>query len=141
MNTITAVPAAMPPAWQRERPYESSGTGFAVALANGSSRVLTNAHVVEHASVLQVRRGDPSARRRSPRRAARASTPDTTGALEVSHSPRRPCRAPRASTLSAQVRRRGDSRKYEARVVALGPECDLALLQVKREGASEYHQT
>ena len=72
--------------WQRERPFESSGTGFAIALANGTMRVLTNAHVVEHASVLQ-------------------------------------------------VRRRGDDRKYEARVVALGAECDLALLQVDDDDA------
>ena len=77
--------------WQRERPFESSGTGFAIALANGTMRVLTNAHVVEHASVLQ-------------------------------------------------VRRRGDDRKYEARVVALGAECDLALLQVDDDDAFDEEE-
>lgn len=66
--------------WQRKRQFSSSGSGFAIS----GRRLLTNAHCVDHAT--QVR-----------------------------------------------VKRRGSDTKYLAQVLAIGQECDVALLSVEDE--------
>ncbi|KAL8440135.1 hypothetical protein Efla_005254 [Eimeria flavescens] len=67
--------------WTTRRQTISTSTGFVTFDAGGSQCILTNAHSVENAAVVQ-------------------------------------------------VRRRGDHQKHEARVICLGLDCDLAMLQV-----------
>lgn len=63
--------------WQRQRQEFSTSSGFAI----GGKRILTNAHSIEHGSVIQ-------------------------------------------------VKKRQSEKKYVAKVIAVGHQCDLALLQV-----------
>jgi hypothetical protein len=84
---------AMP--WQRERPYESSGSGFVIALRNGSARVLTNAHVVEASTMLEARRARPArgsitTRRRATPRRPNTGTPPCQAFLHASAPGGRP---------------------------------------------------
>ncbi|EPR63244.1 trypsin domain-containing protein [Toxoplasma gondii GAB2-2007-GAL-DOM2] len=67
--------------WTTRRQTTSMSTGFVTLDANGKQCLLTNAHSVEHAAVVQ-------------------------------------------------VRKRGDHQKYEAEVLCIGLECDLAMLRV-----------
>ncbi|KAL8271019.1 hypothetical protein Esti_005060 [Eimeria stiedai] len=67
--------------WTTRRQTSSTSTGFVTFGAGGTQCILTNAHSVENAAVVQ-------------------------------------------------VRRRGDHQKHEARVICIGLECDLAMLQV-----------
>ncbi|CBZ56391.1 hypothetical protein NCLIV_068150 [Neospora caninum Liverpool] len=67
--------------WTTRRQTTSTSTGFVTLDANGEKCLLTNAHSVEHAAVVQ-------------------------------------------------VRKRGDHQKYEAEVLCIGLECDLAMLRV-----------
>ncbi|KEP62220.1 UNVERIFIED_CONTAM: trypsin domain-containing protein [Hammondia hammondi] len=67
--------------WTTRRQTTSMSTGFVTLDANGKKCLLTNAHSVEHAAVVQ-------------------------------------------------VRKRGDHQKYEAEVLCIGLECDLAMLRV-----------
>ncbi|PSS14652.1 Protease Do-like [Actinidia chinensis var. chinensis] len=64
--------------WKKQRPYGSTGSAFMI----GDGKLLTNAHVVEHAT-------------------------------------------------QVKVKRRGDDIKYTAKVLAIGAECDIALLSVE----------
>ncbi|CDJ40717.1 trypsin, putative [Eimeria tenella] len=67
--------------WTTRRQTSSTSTGFVTVDAGGSHCILTNAHSVDNAAVVQ-------------------------------------------------VRRRGDHQKHEARVICIGLDCDLAMLQV-----------
>eukprot|EP00756_Hemistasia_phaeocysticola_P060937 Hpha_TRINITY_DN4442_c0_g1::TRINITY_DN4442_c0_g1_i1::g.50447::m.50447 len=75
--------------WQKQPQYRSSGTGFIIE-GRGEKFVLTNAHCVEYAT-------------------------------------------------QVQLKRRGDDAKFAAKLLAIGWECDLALLQVEDESFYEEH--
>lgn len=93
--------------WQRKRQSSSTSSGFLIA----GRRVLTNAHSVAHSSQVCKRGHWTPARWR----------------LLVCRSR---CLLTTSASAQVKLKHRGSEVKYLARVLAVGSECDLALLTV-----------
>ncbi len=99
----TKVSYKMP--WQKKAPKNSTGSGFTIS----GRRILTNAHVVEDATSIMY---DPHN-------------------LCIRSPPPRNCSPPDLSLLlSLRVRRHGNPKRFVAKVLCVGHQCDIALLQV-----------
>lgn len=118
--------------WQRRRQYSSSSSAFVIALdtSSGPRRyLLTNAHSVEH-----------HAQARGPLAESKAVAGPRSGLGEVTmwgvHQPAHLSHQLFPLSLSplspflvqVKVKRRDDDSKFIAQVLAVGAECDMALL-------------
>lgn len=112
--------------WQRKRQFSSTSSGF-VVVGEGDDGVqqrylLTNAHSVEYYS--QVGAAAGWVRLRWWAGAAAARDGGSSSPLPCRPAPR-PCSRRR---VQVKVKKRGDDRKWLAKVLAIGTECDVALL-------------
>jgi S1-C subfamily serine protease len=106
--------------WQRKRQFASTSSGFVIRGPQGERWLLTNAHSVEYHSQVKVSSGVGKKRRR--KREEREARKRKTGKLKK--------KKPTSKSKKKQVKRRGDDTKFLAKVLAIGTECDVALLTV-----------
>lgn len=131
--------------WQRKRQFASTSSGFVINGPKGERWLLTNAHSVEYHSQVKVRekeregerrrrRRKRGGRKRGRRRRRREKEKEKEGSKKTktnlfSFSFPFERKNPK-STKQKQVKRRGDDTKFLAKVLAIGTECDVALLTV-----------
>eukprot|EP00958_Prasinococcus_capsulatus_P002676 scaffold230_cov353-Prasinococcus_capsulatus_cf.AAC.6 len=100
--------------WQRKRQYSSYSSGFIIA----GRRIITNAHSVEHFTQVKV-----------------LLLPELRACVHLARGvPPLHSEWVRSAALPlSQVRRCGQDVKYVAKVLAIGTECDIALLTVEEK--------
>lgn len=127
--------------WQRKRQYSSTSSGFVIALEGdrfGGKYLLTNAHSVENHSQARFGGGGGETERRHvwPRMHGVGTAKDWNRCECCRHAARTEASSPsgRPPRTQVKVKRRDDDSKFLAKVLAIGTECDIALLTGRSRG-------